>query len=116
MAGGTAPCVLNAANEVAVHAFLEGRLSLPRHRRGDRGDARRGAGRARALLRDALRRRRRRARVAGERISIGRARLVSWLLAFLGFVVLIILHELGHFVVAKWVGMRVERFACSSRR
>jgi 1-deoxy-D-xylulose-5-phosphate reductoisomerase len=26
MAGGTAPCVLNAANEVAVHAFLEGAL------------------------------------------------------------------------------------------
>ncbi|HMS63326.1 MAG TPA: 1-deoxy-D-xylulose-5-phosphate reductoisomerase [Solirubrobacteraceae bacterium] len=26
IAGGTAPCVLNAANEVAVHAFLEGRL------------------------------------------------------------------------------------------
>jgi 1-deoxy-D-xylulose-5-phosphate reductoisomerase len=26
LAGGTAPCVLNAANEVAVHAFLEGRL------------------------------------------------------------------------------------------
>jgi len=25
-AGGTAPCVLNAANEVAVHAFLEGQL------------------------------------------------------------------------------------------
>jgi len=25
-AGGTAPCVLNAANEVAVHAFLDGRL------------------------------------------------------------------------------------------
>ena len=27
-AGGTAPCVLNAANEVAAHAFLEGRLSF----------------------------------------------------------------------------------------
>ena len=27
-AGGTAPCVLNAANEVAVHAFLAGRLSF----------------------------------------------------------------------------------------
>jgi 1-deoxy-D-xylulose-5-phosphate reductoisomerase len=27
-AGGTAPCVLNAANEIAVHAFLEGRLSF----------------------------------------------------------------------------------------
>ena len=27
-AGGTAPCVLNAANEVAVHAFLEGELAF----------------------------------------------------------------------------------------
>jgi 1-deoxy-D-xylulose-5-phosphate reductoisomerase len=27
-AGGTAPCVLNAADEVAVHAFLGGRLAL----------------------------------------------------------------------------------------
>jgi 1-deoxy-D-xylulose-5-phosphate reductoisomerase len=26
--GGTAPCVLNAANEVAVHAFMEGRLGF----------------------------------------------------------------------------------------
>jgi 1-deoxy-D-xylulose-5-phosphate reductoisomerase len=26
MSGGTAPCVLNAANEVAVHAFLDGRI------------------------------------------------------------------------------------------
>ena len=32
VAGGTAPCVLNAANEVAVHAFLAGG-SLPRHPR-----------------------------------------------------------------------------------
>ena len=36
---------------------------------------------------------------------------MSWLLAFLGFAVLIILHELGHFTAAKAVGMRVERFA-----
>jgi 1-deoxy-D-xylulose-5-phosphate reductoisomerase len=27
-AGGTAPCVMNAANEVAVHAFLNGRLDF----------------------------------------------------------------------------------------
>ncbi len=27
-AGGTAPCILNAANEMAVHAFLEGRLGF----------------------------------------------------------------------------------------
>jgi regulator of sigma E protease len=32
-------------------------------------------------------------------------------LAVLGFVVLIILHELGHFTAAKAVGMRVERFS-----
>ncbi|HEY8494209.1 MAG TPA: M50 family metallopeptidase [Myxococcota bacterium] len=36
---------------------------------------------------------------------------MSWLLAFLGFAALIILHELGHFAAAKAVGMRVERFA-----
>jgi 1-deoxy-D-xylulose-5-phosphate reductoisomerase len=28
VAGGTAPCILNAANEVAVHAFLGGRLQF----------------------------------------------------------------------------------------
>ena len=28
VAAGTAPCVLNAANEVAVHAFLDGRLAF----------------------------------------------------------------------------------------
>jgi regulator of sigma E protease len=36
---------------------------------------------------------------------------MSWLLAFLGFAALIILHEAGHFVAAKAVGMRVERFS-----
>jgi regulator of sigma E protease len=36
---------------------------------------------------------------------------VSWVLTILGIVVLIVLHELGHFTVAKAVGMRVERFS-----
>jgi regulator of sigma E protease len=36
---------------------------------------------------------------------------VSWFLAFAGFAALIILHEAGHFVAAKAVGMRVERFS-----
>jgi regulator of sigma E protease len=36
---------------------------------------------------------------------------VSYLLAFAGFAALVILHELGHFVAAKAVGMRVERFS-----
>ena len=35
---------------------------------------------------------------------------MSWFLAFAGFAALIILHEFGHFVAAKAVGMRVERF------
>lgn len=35
---------------------------------------------------------------------------MSWFLAFLGFAVLIVLHEAGHFAAAKAVGMRVERF------
>jgi regulator of sigma E protease len=36
---------------------------------------------------------------------------MSYLLAFAGFAALIILHEAGHFVAAKAVGMRVERFS-----
>ena len=35
---------------------------------------------------------------------------MSWFLVFLGFSLLIILHEGGHFVAAKATGMRVERF------
>ncbi len=36
---------------------------------------------------------------------------MSWLLTFLGFITLIVLHEFGHFAAAKAVGMRVERFS-----
>lgn len=36
---------------------------------------------------------------------------MSYLYAFLGFAALIILHEFGHFIAAKAVGMRVERFS-----
>ena len=36
---------------------------------------------------------------------------MSYVLAFLGFAALIMLHEAGHFVAAKAVGMRVERFS-----
>jgi regulator of sigma E protease len=35
---------------------------------------------------------------------------MSWLLVFVGFCFLIVVHEAGHFVAAKAVGMRVERF------
>jgi regulator of sigma E protease len=36
---------------------------------------------------------------------------LSFVLAFLGFALLVILHEFGHFTAAKAVGMRVERFS-----
>jgi regulator of sigma E protease len=36
---------------------------------------------------------------------------MDWLITILGIMALIVLHELGHFVVAKAVGMRVERFS-----
>jgi regulator of sigma E protease len=35
---------------------------------------------------------------------------MSWLLVFLGFCLLVMLHEAGHFVAAKAAGMRVEKF------
>lgn len=34
-----------------------------------------------------------------------------YLLIFLGFSAVIFVHELGHFLAAKWAGVRVERFA-----
>jgi regulator of sigma E protease len=37
--------------------------------------------------------------------------VLSYVLAFAGFAVLVILHEAGHYCAAKAVGMRVERFA-----
>ncbi|MGH2833854.1 MAG: M50 family metallopeptidase [Solirubrobacteraceae bacterium] len=36
---------------------------------------------------------------------------MSWVLTIGGIIALIVLHELGHFAVAKLVGMRVERFS-----
>jgi regulator of sigma E protease len=36
---------------------------------------------------------------------------LSFVLAFVGFAILVILHELGHFSAAKAVGMRVEKFS-----
>jgi regulator of sigma E protease len=36
---------------------------------------------------------------------------VSWVIVFAGLIMLVILHELGHFTAAKAVGMRVERFS-----
>ena len=108
-AGGTAPCVLNAADEVAVAAFLGGRIpftgiaAVIEQRAG--GDAGPGGD----PLRRSLRHRRRGAR-AQPRGDRGAGGGMNWVYVFVGFCLLIILHEAGHFVAAKAVGMRVERF------
>ncbi len=36
---------------------------------------------------------------------------MTWVLAIIGIAALIVIHEAGHAIVAKWCGMRVERFS-----
>jgi 1-deoxy-D-xylulose-5-phosphate reductoisomerase len=111
VAGGTAPCVLNAANEVAVHAFLEGRLPFLGIASVIEETLTRLPGGARLRVRDALRGRPR-GRARRRATSSGRTRehVPDRVRAFAGFAILIILHEAGHFAAAKAVGMRVEKF------
>src|SRR3954447_2140488 len=75
----------------------------------DPGDDRAGARDRRTPAAHELRR-----SVPGRRSGASRRRRggrVSWVVVVFGFCVLIILHELGHFSVAKAVGMRVEKFS-----
>ena len=109
IAGGTAPCVLNAANEVAVHAFLEGRLGFLGIAGRDRADARPVGALTVARVLSLYEADHEARAIAGELVAA--PRLMSWLLAFVGFAALIVLHEFGHFIAAKAVGMRVERFS-----
>ena len=99
--------MLNAANEVAVHAFLDGDLPFTRHRPGDRVDARGAAGQPVRHFSDLYAA----DAEARERGARGGRVTRSLVLAFVGFALLVILHELGHFSAAKAVGMRVERFS-----
>ncbi len=104
--GGTYPCAFNAANEVAVAAFLEGRLpflgiaSLVEDTLAevDGGPAR---DLPELVEADAE------ARRLAERELVAR---VSILVAILGLAFLILVHEAGHFFVARGVGMRPRKF------
>src|SRR5690349_11652399 len=80
-----------------------------RHRRGDRALAGAAPGGAGAPLLGSLQGRFRGAR-ARTRAGGGGSR-VSWVIVIAGLIMLVILHELGHFSAAKAVGMRVERFS-----
>jgi hypothetical protein len=109
-AGGAAPVILNAANEVAVAAFLDRRIgfteiaeliqeALDHGRAGEFG----------------MRRRRRGdppGRAAVDRCPPRRPSRVTTVLSFVVVIgVLILVHEFGHFFVARWTGVGVERFS-----
>ena len=100
--------MLNAANEVAVHAFLAGGLDFLGIPAVIESTLEKLPGGPVARVRVALRGRPRGSR---HRHRADRDPRMSWFLAFVGFALLIILHELGHFTAAKAVGMRVERFS-----
>ncbi len=107
-AGGTAPCVLNAADEVAVSAFLNGEIPFTAIARVVARTLEEMPAAPPTHFDDLIAtdsEARRRAARGGR----GRA-LMSWFLAFAGFAALVILHEAGHFTAAKMVGMKVERF------
>ena len=102
--------MLNAADEVAVAAFLDGRIPFTAIAEVVERTLEAMPARAGRPLRGPLRRPTRRRARAPASWSQGAGARVSWVLAFAGFAVLIILHEAGHFVAAKATGMRVERF------
>ena len=93
IAGGTAPCVLNAANEVAVHAFLGGRLPFlgiaevieTALERLGRGPCARSSRCTRPTARRASWRRRSWTTGADQAGTGLHSDAVSWLLAFVGF-------------------------------
>ena len=109
LAGGLAPCALNAADEEAVAAFLAARcrfVDIPAlveralercssEPLNAREQVRAADAAARATVREAL---------------AGRGARLSSLIAIGGLLALVFIHELGHFVVAKAVGMRVTKF------
>ena len=100
--GGTYPCAYNAANEVAVQAFLEGRIGFLDIAAARRGRARARRRRARTRPRRARRGRPPRPRAGGCGMSLT--------VAILSLAVLIFVHEAGHFFVARAVGMTPRKF------
>ncbi len=101
--GGTFPCAFNAANEVAVAAFLDGRIGFLEIAVAGRGRARARRRRARARPRRVARGRRPRARAWWSRVM----GIVS---AIVGLALLVMIHEAGHFFAARAVGMTPRKF------
>ena len=108
--------MLNAANEVAVEAFLDDRIGfmdIPRVVAGALEAV--PAGPADTLdgvvEADAARPRGRRRGDRGGARMMGGGIVVNLLLFAVILMGLVLVHEAGHMVVAKWCGMKVERFS-----
>ena len=105
-AGGTAPAVFNAANEVAVAAFLEGGIPFGRiseiiERRARRRIARRRPPASRPCARPTAGR----ASAPRDYCDVMRCIVLTTVLALIVVLgVLVFVHEAGHFVAAKWAG------------
>ena len=113
-AGGNRGTVLNAADEVAVKAFLDGRIAFPaiaetiesaieRWGASDEPDL--------ASIAELDSEVRTQLSTGPERGGPGMIEIIGTIAAFLGvLVVLVLVHELGHFVVAKRAGITVQEF------
>ena len=110
--GGTLPVVLNAANEVAVEHFLDGKLgftAIPRviEETMDAHDVRTVTTLEMVRRVDSVGAGVRPAYSPGARIE-----RVTTILAFLFVLgVLVFVHELGHFLAARRIGVRVLTFS-----
>ena len=114
--GGTSPAVLNAANEVAVAAFLDGRLGFPGIPAIIEAVLNRHQCRRVDDLQDVLaadRWARHEAESMMTRRGQGRhMTILTYVFAFLVAIgVLVAVHEFGHFWMARRLGIRVVRFS-----
>ena len=104
--GGTFPCAYNAANEVAVAAFLDGRIGFPEIADTvaaalEQVDGAPARDLADLVAADAE------ARRAAER---GLVRRMTIFIAIVGLGLLVFVHELGHFVASVALRMRPRKF------
>ncbi len=115
--GGSWPVVLNAANEMAVEAFLAGCITfpmIPQVIEQALGAARSGHVAA-PFARRCAGRRRLGPRVFGRNYQYATIVITKDMTTILAFLfvlgVLVFVHELGHFLVARWHGVRVHTFS-----
>ena len=104
--GGTFPCAFNAANEVAVAAFLEGRISFPEIADTVEATLEHVEGTPCARSRRSRRRGRRGAPQRGAEARSGMTIFVS----IVGLGLLVFVHELGHFAASLALRMRPRKF------